>query len=182
MHARAGRRACAQRAKRPCAADSASSYVTAALDSAVAIDVSAARTVAWAVNHSEYAESNAVDAVPRHDALSSVRCVVIAAVWQSTGLILALMLAGLRGVDQEIWKATRVDGIPLWRTYLFIVIPMMRPVVITAVVLLGVSVVRVYDLVVAQTGGGPGNATEVPAKFVVEHFTNRNNVSSIFQK
>jgi len=102
--------------------------------------------------------------------------VVIAAVWQHTGLILALMLAGLRGIDQEIWKAARVDGIPVWRTYISIVVPMMRPVIITATVLLGVGVVRVYDLVVAQTGGGPGIATEVPAKFVIDHFTERGNV------
>jgi glucose/mannose transport system permease protein len=103
--------------------------------------------------------------------------VVIAAVWQGTGLIMCLMLAGLRGVDREIWKAARVDGISLWRTYIFIIIPMIRPVIVTSVVLLSISVVRVYDLVVAQTGGGPGIATEVPAKFVIDHFTERGNVA-----
>ncbi len=103
--------------------------------------------------------------------------VVIAAVWQGTGLIMCLMLAGLRGIDREIWKAARVDGIPLWRTYIFIIIPMIRPVIVTAVVLKAISVVRVYDLVVAQTGGGPGIATEVPAKFVIDHFTERGNVA-----
>lgn len=103
--------------------------------------------------------------------------VVIAAVWQGTGLIMCLMLAGLRGIDREIWKAARVDGIPLWRTYVFIIIPMIRPVIVTAVVLKAISVVRVYDLVVAQTGGGPGIATEVPAKFVIDHFTERGNVA-----
>lgn len=102
--------------------------------------------------------------------------ILIAAVWQSSGLVMALMLAGLRGVDGEIWKATKVDGIPTWRTYLFIVLPMMRPVLITSLVLLCVGVVRVYDLVVAQTGGGPGMATEMPAKFVIDHITVRNNV------
>lgn len=103
--------------------------------------------------------------------------VVIAAVWQGTGLIMCLMLAGLRGIDREIWKAARVDGIPLWRTYVFIIIPMIRPVIVTSVVLKAISVVRVYDLVVAQTGGGPGIATEVPAKFVIDHFTERGNVA-----
>lgn len=114
---------------------------------------------------------------PLIDQTWAIYGVVIAAVWQSAGLIVVLMLAGLRGIDDEIWKATRVDGIPTWRTYIFIVLPMIRPVIVTAVVLLGVSVVRVYDLVVAQTGGGPGNATEVPGKFVVDHFTTRMNVS-----
>ncbi|MGO7653300.1 ABC transporter permease subunit, partial [Rhizobium ruizarguesonis] len=50
--------------------------------------------------------------------------ILIAALWQGTGLVMCLMLAGLRGIDEEIWKAARVDGIPMWRTYLFIVIPM----------------------------------------------------------
>ena len=53
--------------------------------------------------------------------------ILIAGLWQGTGLIMVLMLAGLRGIDQEIWKAARVDGIPTWKTYIFIVIPMMRP-------------------------------------------------------
>jgi glucose/mannose transport system permease protein len=94
--------------------------------------------------------------------------IVIAALWQSTGLIMCLMLAGLRGIDQEIWKASRVDGIPAWKTYLFIVIPMMRPVFITTLVIIAASIVKVYDLVVAQTSGGPGIASEVPAKYVYD--------------
>lgn len=103
--------------------------------------------------------------------------VIIAAAWQSSGLIMAIMLAGLRGIDSDIWKAARVDGIPAWRTYLFIVLPMMRPVVVTAVVLLGASVVKVYDLIVAQTGGGPGISTEMPAKFVIDFITDRGNAA-----
>ncbi len=102
--------------------------------------------------------------------------VLVAAVWQASGLVMVLMLAGLRGIDMDIWKASRVDGISTWRTYLFIILPMMRPVIVTSLVLLAVGVVRVYDLIVAQTGGGPGIATEMPAKFVIDHITVRNNV------
>lgn len=94
--------------------------------------------------------------------------ILIAGLWQGTGLILCLMLAGLRGIDEEIWKASRIDGIPMWKTYLFIVIPMMRPVFITTLVLIASGIVRVYDLVVAQTSGGPGIASEVPAKYVYD--------------
>ena len=94
--------------------------------------------------------------------------VLIAGLWQGTGLVMVLMLAGLRGIDQEIWKAARVDGIPTWKTYLFIVIPMMRPVFITTLVLVVTGIVKLYDLIVAQTGGGPGIATEVPAKYVYD--------------
>jgi glucose/mannose transport system permease protein len=82
---------------------------------------------------------------------------------------MCLMLAGLRGIDEDIWKAARVDGIPTWRTYLFIIIPMMRPVFITTLVIIAASIVKVYDLVVAQTSGGPGISSEVPAKYVYDY-------------
>ena len=101
--------------------------------------------------------------------------VLIAGLWQGTGLIMCLMLAGLRGIDEDIWKAARVDGIPMWKTYLFIVIPMMRPVFITTLVIIAAGIVKVYDLVVAQTNGGPGIASEVPAKYVYDYmFQNQN--------
>ena len=93
---------------------------------------------------------------------------LIAALWQGTGLVMCLMLAGLRGIDEDIWKAARIDGIAMWKTYAFIVIPMMRPVFITTLVIIASGIVRIYDLVVAQTGGGPGIASEVPAKYVYD--------------
>ncbi|MEP0520473.1 MAG: sugar ABC transporter permease [Hyphomicrobiales bacterium] len=101
--------------------------------------------------------------------------VLIAGLWQGTGLIMCLMLAGLRGIDEDIWKAARVDGIPMWKTYIFIVIPMMRPVFITTLVIIASGIVKVYDLVVAQTSGGPGISSEVPAKYVYDYmFQNQN--------
>jgi glucose/mannose transport system permease protein len=106
----------------------------------------------------------------------AIYTVVIAGVWQSSGLVMAILLAGLRGVDEEIWKATRVDGIPTWRVYVSIVLPILTPMVITATVLLALAVVKVYDLVVAMTNGGPGIASEVPAKFVMDHLFERANV------
>jgi len=95
--------------------------------------------------------------------------ILIAGLWQGTGFVMCLMLAGLRGIDEDIWKAARVDGIPTWKTYLFIVIPMMRPVFFTTLVLIASGIVRVYDLIVAQTSGGPGIASEVPAKYVYDY-------------
>jgi len=106
----------------------------------------------------------------------AIYTVVIAAIWQSAGLVMAILLAGLRGVDAEIYKAARIDGVPPWRYYLSIVLPIIRPMVITATVLLAINVVKVYDLVVAMTRGGPGRATEVPAKFVMDHLFERQNV------
>jgi glucose/mannose transport system permease protein len=101
--------------------------------------------------------------------------VLIAGLWQGTGLVMVLMLAGLRGIDEDIWKAARVDGISMWKTYIVVVIPMMRPVFITTLVIITSGIVKVYDLVVAQTSGGPGIASEVPAKYVYDYmFQNQN--------
>lgn len=101
--------------------------------------------------------------------------VIVAGVWQGTGVTMAILLAGLRGVDAEIFRAARIDGIPPWRLYLFIVLPMIKGALATAFVLQCVSVVRVYDLIIAMTQGGPGIATQMPAVFVVDHITNRQN-------
>jgi len=106
--------------------------------------------------------------------------VLIAGIWQGSGLIMVLMLAGLRGIDDSIWKAARVDGIPLWKTYIFIVIPMMRPVFITTLVLITSGIVRLYDLIVAQTSGGPGIASEVPAKYVYDYMFQGQNLGQGF--
>jgi glucose/mannose transport system permease protein len=102
--------------------------------------------------------------------------IVIATVWQASGLVMALMLAGLRGIDEEIWMAARIDGIPRWRVYLSIVIPMLKPSLSTAFVLLFVMVVKLYDAVVAMTQGGPGTASEVPAKFIMDYLFGRANI------
>ncbi len=102
--------------------------------------------------------------------------VIVATVWHGSGLVMALILAGLRGVDTEIWRATRIDGIPTWRVYLSIVLPMLRPMIITSLVLLSISIVKMYDVVVAMTTGGPGTASEVPAKFIMDNLFERANI------
>ncbi|WP_323141879.1 carbohydrate ABC transporter permease [Massilia phyllosphaerae] len=102
--------------------------------------------------------------------------VVIATVWQASGLVMALMLAGLRGVDPDIWKAARLDGIPPWRVYTRIVLPMLWPTIATLLLLLSTAVVKLYDAVVAMTNGGPGTASEVPTKFIMDHLFLRSNV------
>lgn len=102
--------------------------------------------------------------------------ILIAGLWQGVGFTMVLLLAGLRSVDDEIWKAARIDGIPTWRTYVSIVLPMMRGVFVTAVVLIGSGIVRLYDLVVALTDGGPGISSEVPAKYVITYMFGAGNI------
>jgi len=103
--------------------------------------------------------------------------IVLATVWQASGLVMAVMLAGLRGIDEDIWKAARMDGIPAWRVYVSIVLPMLWPTVATVLVLLFTAVVKVFDAVVAMTQGGPGTASEVPAKFIMDYLFGRANIA-----
>jgi glucose/mannose transport system permease protein len=106
----------------------------------------------------------------------AIYCIVIALLWHSAGLVMAILLAGLRGVDEELWKAARIEGVPRWRYYVSIVLPQLGAAVSTAVVLLAISVVKVYDAVVAMTNGGPGDATDVPAKFIMDNLFERQNI------
>lgn len=117
---------------------------------------------------------------PLYNADIVIYGLLFAGLWQGTGLVMCLMLAGLRGIDEDVWKAARVDGIPTWKTYLYIVIPMMRPVFITALVIVASGIVKLYDLVVAMTGGGPGQASEVPAKYVYEFMFRAQNLGQGF--
>lgn len=103
--------------------------------------------------------------------------IVIATVWQASGLVMALLLAGLRGIDEEIWKAARIDGIPTWRVYVSIVLPMLGPSVATVFVLLSTAVIKLFDAVAAMTQGGPGTASEVPAKFIMDYLFGRANIA-----
>jgi glucose/mannose transport system permease protein len=117
---------------------------------------------------------------PLYNSDIAIYGVLIAGLWQGSGLVMVLMLAGLRGIDQEIWKAAKIDGIPTWKTYLMVVIPMMRPVFITTLVLVTAGIVKVYDLIVAQTSGGPGISTEVPAKYVYDAMFSGQNLGQGF--
>lgn len=103
--------------------------------------------------------------------------IVIAGVWQMAGLVMALVLAALRGIDEEIWKAARLDGIPTWRVYLSIIVPMLAPTLATIFILLSTAALKLFDAVVAMTQGGPGTASEVPAKFIMDHLFGRANIA-----
>jgi glucose/mannose transport system permease protein len=106
--------------------------------------------------------------------------ILIAGIWQGSGLIMCIMLAGLRGIDEDIWKATRVDGIGTVKTYLVVIIPMMRPVFVTCLVLIAAGIIKLYDLVVAQTSGGPGLSSQVPAMYVYDYMFKAQNLGQGF--
>ena len=96
----------------------------------------------------------------------AIYTVVLAGVWQSSGFVMALFLAGLRSVDEEIIKAAQVDGIPTWRIYSAIIIPSMTPIFLSAFIVLSHLAIKSFDLVIALTGGGPGYATDLPATYM----------------
>ncbi len=107
----------------------------------------------------------------RHMAIYTV---VIAAVWQSSGFVMAMFLAGLRGIDDEILRAAQIDGATSYRLYRRIVIPMLRPAFMSSFVVLAHLAIKSYDLVIALTNGGPGRATELPATFMYSYTFTRN--------
>jgi len=117
---------------------------------------------------------------PLNDPETVMFGLLISGLWQGTGLIMVILLAGLRGIDEDIWRAARVDGIGTTKTYIRIIIPMMRPVFITALVLIAAGIIKIYDLVVAQTDGGPGIASEVPAKYVMNYMFGAQNLGQGF--
>jgi glucose/mannose transport system permease protein len=106
----------------------------------------------------------------------AIYTVVIAAVWQTSGFVMAMFLAGLRGIDNEILKAAQIDGASNFSLYRRIVIPLLRPAFLSAFVILAHLAVKSYDLIIALTGGGPGRATELPATFMYSYTFTRNSM------
>lgn len=102
--------------------------------------------------------------------------ITLASVWQNTGFFMALMISGLKSINPEIWRAGRLDGVPFWRFYLEIIIPMMRFTFLSCAILMAIGVVRAYDIVVAMTRGGPGTSSYLPAYFTVSAYWDRLNL------
>ncbi|MEP1611474.1 MAG: sugar ABC transporter permease [Roseobacter sp.] len=108
------------------------------------------------------------------DSDMAIYTIVIAAVWQTSGFVMAMFLAGLRGIDNEVLKAAQIDGASNFALYRRIVIPQLRPAFMSAFVVLAHMAIKSYDLVIALTGGGPGTSTELPATFMYSYTFTRN--------
>ncbi|MGD1888841.1 MAG: carbohydrate ABC transporter permease [Cohaesibacteraceae bacterium] len=104
----------------------------------------------------------------------AIYCVVIAGVWQVSGYIMALFLAGLRGISADIVNAAKMDGAGTIQTYRHVILPELRPMFLTAFVVQAHLAIKSYDLVVALTKGGPGFSTELPSTFMYAHTFTRN--------
>ena len=105
-----------------------------------------------------------------------VYTLVIAAVWQSSGFVMALFLAGLRGIDESIVQAARIDGASLPTVYRRILLPCLRPVFFSAVIVTSHIAIKSFDLVTAMTAGGPGYSSDLPALFMYAHSFTRGQI------
>ncbi|PYF78916.1 MULTISPECIES: carbohydrate ABC transporter permease [Marinomonas] len=105
-----------------------------------------------------------------------VYCLVIAAVWQASGFVMALFLAGLRGVDGDLIKAAHLDGASTFTTYRRIILPSLKPVFFSALVVLSHIAIKSFDLVAALTNGGPGYASDLPANFMYTYTFTRSQI------
>ncbi len=103
--------------------------------------------------------------------------IILATLWQSSGFYMALMLAGLKSINSEIWSAAKLDGVSTWRLYIEIIVPMMKFTFLTCAILLSLGVVKAYDIIVAMTGGGPGQSTWMPAYFTINAYNGRGNMA-----
>ena len=94
--------------------------------------------------------------------------VVLAAFWQMSGYVMALYLAGLRGISDDVREAARVDGAGEWQLFWHVIFPLLHPITLTAVIILGHISLKIFDLTVSMTGPGPGFATDVPSLFMYQ--------------
>jgi glucose/mannose transport system permease protein len=94
--------------------------------------------------------------------------VIIAAAWQLSGFAMAMILAGLGAIPDEIVEASQMDGAGPWRSFWHITFPLLRPTIVIATVLLGHIALKSFDLFYAMVGSGPGFATDVPGIFVYD--------------
>ncbi len=104
-----------------------------------------------------------------------IKAVVIAAVWQMSGYVMAMYLAGLRGIPEELREAALVDGASDVQVYRRIIVPLLHPITLGAIIILGHISLKIFDLVVAMTGPGPGFSSDVPAFFMFDTTFRGNN-------
>jgi glucose/mannose transport system permease protein len=91
---------------------------------------------------------------------------VIAATWQMSGFVMAMYLAGLRGIPEELREAARVDGASEFQIYRSIILPLLQPITLSAVIILGHISLKIFDLTASMTKEGPAFATDVPGYFM----------------
>ncbi|KGX84140.1 sugar ABC transporter permease [Pontibacillus marinus BH030004 = DSM 16465] len=98
----------------------------------------------------------------------AIIAIVIAAVWQMTGFSLAMYLAGLRGIPEELKEAARIDGASEWKLYRKVIFPQLRPITMSVIIIMAHISLKIFDLIYAMTGPGANYVTDVPALYMFE--------------
>jgi len=110
------------------------------------------------------------------DPTTAMYGIILATIWHGLGFYMALMLAGLKSINTEIWSAAKLDGVSFWRLYIEVIIPMLKFTFLTCAILMSLGVVKTYDIVLAMTNGGPGTSTWTPAYFAINAYSTRSNI------
>jgi multiple sugar transport system permease protein/alpha-1,4-digalacturonate transport system permease protein len=92
--------------------------------------------------------------------------VVIVSTWRDMGYYMILFLAGLQTVPPELHEAARVDGANVWQRFINVTLPCLRPTMFFVTVMLTINSLKVFDLILVMTDGGPGQATMVLSQFI----------------
>ena len=100
------------------------------------------------------------------DTRTALYGLVIAATWQMSGFCMAMFLAGLRSIPEELREAAQVDGANGVQAFWYVVLPLLRPVTLSAIIVLGHISLKIFDLVFVMTFGGPGFSTDMPGLFM----------------
>lgn len=98
----------------------------------------------------------------------AIIAVVIAAVWQMTGFSLAMYVAGLTGIDNELREAARIDGASEFQIYRKIILPMLTPITMSVIIIMAHISLKIFDLIYAMTGSGANFVTDVPGVYMFE--------------
>jgi multiple sugar transport system permease protein len=85
--------------------------------------------------------------------------IAIADVWETTPFVLIVAAAGLANIPKELYEAARIDGANAWRSLMQITLPLLKKVLLVVIIIRGTDAFRVFDIIYALTGGGPGNST-----------------------
>jgi glucose/mannose transport system permease protein len=126
-------------------------------------------TVGWLISPEVWGDIPMPEAIRSQIGLPiAMLPVIIAAIWQLSGFAMAMYLAGLGTISNDIREAAALDGASTWQTYRHIVIPLLKPITISTLIILGHISLKIFDLIFAMSGKGPGFATDVPGIFVYE--------------
>ena len=101
--------------------------------------------------------------------------IIIAASWQFVGYVMAMYLAGIRGISYELREAARIDGANEFQVYTKVIFPMLKPITFSALIILGHISLKIFDLVYIMTGRGPAFVTDFPSIFMYETVFRSNN-------